>query len=151
LNVSKDGYLFYSKNFTLDRRVSDKPFNIRIPLQKIKVGGMVVLNNIFFDTNKFNLLYESKVELQQLISFLNSNPNLSIEIGGHTDHVGDDKSNLILSENRAKTVYNYLISNKIPAQRLSYKGYGETKPIAENSTEEGRQTNRRTEFKITKN
>lgn len=151
LNVSKEGYLFYSKNFTLDSKIADKPFNIRVPLQKIKVGGMVVLNNIFFDTNKFNLLTESKAELQQLIHFLNTNPNLSIEISGHTDNVGDDKSNLTLSENRAKTVYNFLVSNRITPQRLSFKGYGETKPIAENNTEEGRKNNRRTEFKITKN
>lgn len=151
LNVSKDGYLFYSENFTLDSKLGDKPFNIRVPLQKIKVGGMVVLNNIFFDTNKFNLLPESKVELQQFIQFLNSNPTLSIEISGHTDNVGDDKSNLILSENRAKTVYNHLIANKIWSSRLSFKGYGETKPLAGNNTEEGRKNNRRTEFKITKN
>lgn len=151
LNVSKEGYLFYSKNFTLDNKLGDKPFNIRVPLQKIKVGGLVVLNNIFFDFNRFDLLPESKVELQQLIQFLNSNPKISIEISGHTDNVGDDKSNLTLSENRAKTVYNYLITNEVPAIRLSYKGYGETKPVAENNTEDGRKNNRRTEFKITKN
>ena len=151
LNVSKEGYLFYSKNFTLDKKLGDQPFNIRVPLHKIKVGGMVVLNNIFFDTNKFNLLTESKAELQQLVHFLNTNPHLSIEISGHTDNIGDDKSNLSLSENRAKTVYHYLITNKISPQRLSYKGYGETKPVAENNSEEGRKNNRRTEFKITKN
>ena len=151
LNVSKEGYLFYSKNFTLDNKLGDKPFNIKVPLHRIKVGGLVVLNNIFFDFNRFDLLPESKVELQQLIQFLNSNPKISIEISGHTDNVGDDKSNLTLSENRAKTVYNFLIANKIPAIRLSYKGYGETKPIEENNTEDGRKNNRRTEFKITKN
>lgn len=151
LNVSKDGYLFYSQNFTLDNKLGDKPFNIRVPLQKIKVGGMVVLNNIFFDTNKYNLLSSSKVELQQLIQFLDLYPAVSIEIGGHTDNVGDDKSNLTLSENRARTVYNYLISHRISPARLSYKGYGETKPMVDNQTEEGRKNNRRTEFKITKN
>ena len=112
---------------------------------------MVVLNNIFFDTNKYNLLPQSKIELQQLIQFLVLYPAVSIEIGGHTDNVGDDKSNLTLSENRAKTVYNYLVNNKISPARLSFKGYGETKPVADNHTEEGRKNNRRTEFKITKN
>lgn len=151
LNVSKEGYLFYSKNFTLNTNLSDKPFDIGVPLQKIKVGGLVVLNNIFFDTNKFNLLPESMVELEQLITFLNTNPKISIEISGHTDNLGDDGSNLTLSENRAKTVYNYLIANRISPSRLSFKGYGETLPVAENNTEEGRKNNRRTEFKITKN
>ncbi len=150
LNVSKEGYLFYSKNFTLSANADGKPFNIRIPLQKIDVGGMVVLNNIFFDTNKYNLLPESMAELDQLIQFLNSNPAIAIEIGGHTDNTGDDQSNLRLSENRAKTVYEHLVSNKILPSRLSYKGYGETKPVSDNATEEGRKNNRRTEFKILK-
>ena len=151
LNVSKEGYLFYSQNFTLENYPGDKPFKIQVPLQKIKVGGMVVLNNIFFDTNKFNLLPESKVELQQLIHFLNANPKVSIEISGHTDNIGDDKSNLLLSGNRAKTVYDYLISSKVSPSRLSYKGYGETRPVSDNNTDEGRKNNRRTEFIITKN
>ncbi|NEU07171.1 OmpA family protein [Flavihumibacter sp. R14] len=151
LNVSRDGYLFYSQNFSLENHPDSKPFNIKVPLQKIKLGGMVVLNNIFFDTNKYSLLPESKVELQQLIQFLTSNPGISIEIGGHTDNVGDAKSNEVLSEKRAQTVYDYLVNNKIPPSRLSYKGYGETSPVDENSTETGRKNNRRTEFKITKN
>lgn len=150
LNVSKDGYLFFSQNFTLENHSGEKPFHIKVPLQKIKVGGMVVLNNIFFDTNRFNLLPESKVELQQLIQFLNANPQISIQISGHTDDVGDDKSNLVLSGNRAKTVYDYLITNKVSPSRLSYKGYGESKPVDENNTEQGRKNNRRTEFIITK-
>ncbi|WP_026898425.1 OmpA family protein [Daejeonella oryzae] len=151
LNVSKDGYLFYSKNFSLKNSELNKPYNIQIPLQKIEVGGMVTLNNIFFETNKFYLLPESKVELQDLINFLNDNPKISVEIAGHTDNLGDEKMNLTLSESRAKTVYNYLINNKISATRLTYKGYGKSKPVADNSTEEGRKNNRRTEFKITKN
>lgn len=151
MNVSKDGYLFYSENFELDSKLyNDKPFNLKIPLQKIEIGGFVVLNNIFFESNKFNLLSQSKIELQQLITFLSQNPSVSIEINGYTDNVGDDKSNLILSENRSKTVYNYLISNQINSNRLSFKGYGETKPVADNSSEDGRKKNRRTEFKIVK-
>ena len=151
LSVDKKGYLFYSENFSLDKPdAADKPFRLSIGLKKIEIGGMVVLKNIFFDTNKSELLPESKTELKQLIDFLNLNPTISIEIDGHTDDVGDDKVNQLLSENRAKTVYNYLIENKITASRLSYKGFGETKPVSNNTTEEGRQKNRRTEFRIIK-
>ncbi len=150
LNVSKPGYLFYSQNFTPGLNEALKPYLIEVHLQKIEVGGMVVLNNIFFDTNKYELLPESKAELGQLISFLKDNPGVSIEIAGHTDNVGDDKSNQILSENRAKTVYDYLIQNKVPSGKLSFKGYGEGSPVADNTTEENRKNNRRTEFKIIK-
>jgi outer membrane protein OmpA-like peptidoglycan-associated protein/Tol biopolymer transport system component len=148
LNVSMEGYLFYSQNFTPDLKQAIKPYLIEVPLQKIEIGGMVVLNNIFFETNKFDLLPESRTELNQLIEFLKENPGISIEIGGHTDSTGDEESNLLLSENRAKTVYNYLTDNKITAERLSYKGYGESFPLTDNLTEESRKINRRTEFKI---
>jgi outer membrane protein OmpA-like peptidoglycan-associated protein len=148
LNVSKDGYLFYSQNFTPDMSLYTKPFRIEVPLQKIEPGRLVVLNNIFFESNKFDLLAESKTELQQLIRFMNENPTVSIEIGGHTDNIGDDQSNLELSENRAKMVYNYLITNKINDKKISFKGYGEGLPLNDNLTEENRKNNRRTEFKI---
>lgn len=149
LSVDRPGYLFHSENFSLERpETANTPFRLLIPLHKIEVGGMVVLKNIFFETNKFELLPESKTELQQLISFLNENPNVTIEIGGHTDDVGDEKLNQTLSESRAKTVYSFLIKNKIPESRLTYKGFGKSNPVATNTTEEGRQQNRRTEFKI---
>ena len=149
LNVSKDGYLFYSQNFTPDLNLINKPFILEIPLKKIEVGGLVILNNIFFESGKYNLLPESKTELQHLIGFMKENPSVSIEIGGHTDDVGDEKSNLELSENRARTVYDYLVSNLISANKISYKGYGEGLPLNDNSSEENRKNNRRTEFKIT--
>jgi outer membrane protein OmpA-like peptidoglycan-associated protein len=110
---------------------------------------MVILHNIFFETNKYDLLPESRTELQQLILFLSENPTVSIEIGGHTDNIGDDESNLILSKNRAKTVYEYFKINKLPLKNISFKGYGESLPISDNKTEQGRKNNRRTEFKIT--
>ena len=150
LSVEKNGYLFHSENFSLQQMTANKPYLLDIPLHKIEPGKMVVLNNIFFDTNKATILEESKTELNHLIRFLNSNPKLSIEISGHTDNTGDDKANQLLSENRAKAVFNYLITNKIPAARLSYKGLGKTAPIADNSTPEGRKKNRRTEFRIIK-
>lgn len=148
LNISKSGYLFYSANFSLVGHEPKNPFNISVLLEPIEIGNKVILNNIFFDTNKFDLKPESITELQQLVDFLTLNPTLHIEISGHTDDVGNDASNNTLSENRARSVYQYLISNKIAADRLVYKGYGKTQPIAPNTTDEGRQKNRRTEFKI---
>jgi outer membrane protein OmpA-like peptidoglycan-associated protein len=117
-------------------------------LEPIEVGNKVILNNIFFDTNKFDLQAESIAELQQLVSFLTVNPTVHIEISGHTDNVGNDQLNQTLSENRAKSVYQYLVSSKIAAGRLVFKGYGKTQPIAPNTTDEDRKKNRRTEFKI---
>jgi outer membrane protein OmpA-like peptidoglycan-associated protein/Tol biopolymer transport system component len=149
LTISKSGYLFYSLNFKLTGDQETNPQIIEVPLQKIVIGGLVILNNIFFENNKYDLLPESKTELQQLILFILENPTVSIEIGGHTDSIGEDESNLILSENRAKTVYDYLILNKIPLKNFSFKGYGEAQPLSDNSTEQGRKNNRRTAFKIT--
>jgi outer membrane protein OmpA-like peptidoglycan-associated protein/tetratricopeptide (TPR) repeat protein len=148
LNISKTGYLFYSQNFSLVGHEANKPYNIAVLLQPIEIGNKVILNNIFFDTNKFNLKDESTAELQKLVDFLNVNPTLKIEISGHTDNVGNDQLNQTLSENRAKAVYQFLIDNKIDPSRLVYKGYGKTQPIATNDTDEGRAKNRRTEFKI---
>ncbi len=149
LNISKSGYLFYSENFSLVGRETKNPFIITVLLQPIEIGNKVVLNNIFFDTNKFDLKPESIAELQKLVEFLNVNPAVHIEISGHTDNVGNDQLNQTLSENRAKAVYEYLIASQVNAARLVYKGYGKTQPIAPNTSDEGRQKNRRTEFMIT--
>jgi len=148
LNISKDGYLFYSENFSLIGHESSKPFNINVLLEPIEIGNKVILKNIFFDTNKSDIKPDSKPELQKLIDFLTVNPSLHIEISGHTDNVGNDQANQVLSENRAKAVFAYLINNKIDPSRLVYKGYGKTEPIAPNDTDEGKSKNRRTEFKI---
>ncbi|MCG3164496.1 MAG: Lipopolysaccharide assembly protein B [Bacteroidia bacterium] len=149
LNVSKEGYLFYSENFSLkDIKDITKPYQLNVGLQPVKTGEKVILKNIFFETNSFQLKEESTAELQKLLGLMQKNKNLKIEIGGHTDNVGDDKSNQLLSENRAKSVYEYLTTNGIVAERLSYKGFGETTPIATNDTEEGRAQNRRTEFTV---
>lgn len=149
INVSKDGYLFYSENFSILKNQIGKPIILEVPLQKIAVGKKVVLKNIFFDSNKFDLKPQSKTELQKLIDFLKENPKTEIQISGHTDDIGDDQSNLILSQNRSKAVYRYLVEHDIEAKRLSFKGYGEASPMADNTTEEGRANNRRTEFIIT--
>ena len=86
--------------------------------------------------------------MDKLVQLMNENPGLKIEIGGHTDNVGKPADNLTLSNNRAKAVINYLVSKNIPAQRLTAKGYGETKPVADNKTDDGRALNRRTEMKV---
>lgn len=149
LNVSKSGYLFYSMNFSLNSKNDfSNPQRLLIPLQPIAVGEKVVLRNIFFETDKFDLLPDSKAELGKLIALLVKNQDMSVEIGGHTDNEGSDAHNLVLSGNRAKAVYEYLIANGIDSKRLAYKGYGETMPVESNSTPEGRAKNRRTEFKV---
>jgi outer membrane protein OmpA-like peptidoglycan-associated protein/tetratricopeptide (TPR) repeat protein len=147
--ISKEGYLFYSANFSLANVKEGLPYIMDIQLQKIQIGSAVVLNNIFFETNSFELKNESKTELNTLIDLLTKNPSLKIEIGGHTDNSGIEKDNESLSQNRAKSVYDFLISKGIVAARLSYKGYASTKPIADNKTPEGRAKNRRTEFTVT--
>lgn len=148
-NVSKDGYLFYSDNFSLENQKALDPFEVNIALNKVKEGVSIVLKNIFFETNKYVLLPESKTELNKLVDLLKKNPGIKMEIGGHTDNVGNDADNLKLSENRSKSVVQYLVENGIETSRLSAKGYGETMPIADNNTDTGRAQNRRTEFKIT--
>ncbi len=149
LNVSQPGYLFYSENFSL-KGLSDnsKPYTLDIPLQPIDTGNVVELKNIFFETAKFDLKPESKAELNKLVSFLILNKTMRIELSGHTDNVGDKKSNQLLSQNRAKSVYDYLILNGIDAKRLSFKGYGDTRPKVKNDSDSNRALNRRTEFKV---
>ena len=148
LNVSMDGYLFHSENIELLSGTPEEPFLKNVGMKKLSVGESVVLKNVFFETNKYDLKDESRVELMKLHSFMQNNPAVSIEISGHTDNVGNDNDNQTLSENRAQAIYNFLIENGIEADRLSYKGYGETQPIDTNDTEEGRANNRRSEFKI---
>lgn len=158
LSVGKEKYLFYSENFNLlESSTFDKPFQFNIALQPIPTVAEngapnlaetrpVVLRNVFFETGSAALRPESATELDRLSALLTENPGLRIQINGHTDQVGDDRSNQTLSENRAKSVYNYLIGKGIAADRLRFKGFGETKPVASNDTDEGRAQNRRTEF-----
>lgn len=148
LNVSKEGYLFYSESFHLRDLSSDEHYYLSVPLEPIKSGKKVVLKNVFFETASYDLKKESEVELKKLARLLRANPSLKIEIGGHTDNVGDAAANQRLSQNRAKAVYDYLGKLHIDLTRLSYKGYGENQPIGSNDTEEGRAKNRRTEFKV---
>jgi outer membrane protein OmpA-like peptidoglycan-associated protein len=147
-NVNKKGYLFYSDNFFMTGLSPDSTYQKDIPLTPIEKDASIVLKNIFFDVNKFDLKPASQAELDKLVQLLTENPTVKIEIGGHTDNVGKPNDNLVLSNNRAKAVVNYLISKNIAAARLISKGYGATKPIADNKTEQGKAQNRRTEVKV---
>lgn len=149
LNVSHPGYLFYSDHFELKgiHEITD-PYIKDVPLSPIKAGEKIVLNNIFFEFDRADLKRESEIELNKTYEFLISNPSVSIRIAGHTDNIGSDKYNEELSERRAEAVVNYLIDKGISPGRLEFKGYGSKKPLADNSTEEGRAKNRRTELEI---
>ncbi len=149
LFASAPGFLFYSEHFDLTGYHSvDKPFRRDILLQPIEKGEVIILQNVFFAFNSHALLPESTVELNKLLDVLNQNPNVKIEISGHTDDVGDDDYNLKLSERRAKAVADYLISKGVNPDRLKWIGYGKTKPIAPNTSAKERAQNRRTEVRI---
>ncbi|TAL46030.1 MAG: flagellar motor protein MotB [Chitinophagaceae bacterium] len=147
-NVNRKGYLFYSDNFSLSQQSPDSIFQKDIPLQPIEANATVVLKNIFFDVNKFDLKPESETELDKVVQLLNDNPTLKIQIGGHTDSIGKAADNLVLSNNRSKAVVNYLITKSIDPNRLTSRGFGSTQPVSPNKTEEGRAMNRRTEMKV---
>ncbi|MGV3762594.1 OmpA family protein [Parapedobacter sp.] len=149
LHINRPGYLFFSESYPLDdsTKINDA-YEIRIPLSRIRVGTSATLSNIFFETDRYTLLPRSKSDLEQLIKFLNLNSKVRVEIGGHTDNTGNEAYNQQLSENRAKAVYDYLRNAGISASRLTYKGYGQSRPTARNDTPEGRQLNRRTDFTI---
>ncbi len=149
LNVTKKGYLFYSENFTLTaNELVDTNYIMEVPLVPIKIGNKTILKNIFFGIDSYILKKESFAELNQLVNFVTQNPSIKIEIGGHTDNTGTLLLNQKLSTNRAKAVYDYLIQHGIDKNRLSYKGYADSEPIASNKTTKGKRSNRRTEFKI---
>ena len=155
LNVSKEKYLFYSEHFNLlETATFEQPFSLNIDLQPINpdstatAGKPIVLRNVFFEIGSAELKSESAMELNRLATLLIESPTLRIQINGHTDNVGDDRSNFTLSENRARSVLNYLVQKKVPVERLRSKGFGETEPMEPNDTPEGRARNRRTEFVV---
>ena len=142
-------YLFsYHTHFLLPTAPVDSAYTINIGLQPVEANASVVLNNIFFDVNQYELKPESISELDKVVELLNDNPGVKILISGHTDNTGKATDNLRLSENRAKAVVDYLIAKGIEASRLQYKGFGATRAVADNATEEGRAQNRRTELKV---
>ncbi|MCU0428585.1 MAG: OmpA family protein [Cytophagaceae bacterium] len=148
LRVSAEGYLFESR--MLDFRSVEKldPLSLNFQLTPAKSGASIVLNNIFFQSNSAELQKESFVELDKIADFLSMNPTLRIELSGHTDDIGSDAENLLLSGKRATTVYDYLLKKGIKAERLKHTGLGERKPKYPNNNEANRALNRRIEFKI---
>jgi len=147
-NVNRKGYLFYSDNFAMQNTMPDSPIVINIPLQAIEKGAAVILKNIFFDVNKSVLKTESLIELDKVVNLLVENPKLKIQVNGYTDNVGKPSDNLLLSVERSKSVNKYLESKGINTGRLTSKGFGETKPLESNTTEEGKAKNRRTEIVV---
>ncbi len=163
-NVSKPDYIFHSEHFALkESKETNDPYQLAIELRavpevitasaEIPAAALekykpTILRNVFFDTGSAELRPESFTELNKLKTFLDDNPTIRIQLNGHTDNVGSDTDNLTLSDNRAKSVFTYLVENGIDKTRMTYKGYGETSPIDSNETDSGRQANRRTEFMI---
>lgn len=149
--VKADGYLFHSENFDIPDGSAYNMVNKTIELKNIAVGSKIALRNIFFDVGKATLRSESNAELDRLVKLMKDVPALKIEISGHTDNTGSASLNEKLSQNRASAVVTYLKGKGIAAGRMTAKGYGSSMPIASNSTSDGRQENRRTEFEIKAN
>lgn len=145
-----EGFFPISQNIDLMEQKENKEMTQDLTLVPIKTGETIVMNNIFFETDKSELKEESFPELDRIASFLEDNTSITVEISGHTDNVGSSKYNMQLSERRAKAVVNYIIEKGIDEKRIEVKAYGKTKPVATNKTTEGRSKNRRVEFKILK-
>ncbi len=151
MSVNADGYMFHSENFNIPAATGYQEIRKDIQLLPINPGAKVVLRNVFFDTGKATLRPESYPELQRLAQVFQLYPNIVVEISGHTDSRGSDAYNMKLSQARAQSVVDYLVSIGVPRSHLVAVGYGETQPVASNDTEEGRQLNRRVEAKILSN
>ncbi len=159
IRASADKFFAISENLNLDSLIKAgyKEIHKDLYLVPIEIGQVFRLNNVFFDFDKYNLRPESSVELDRVVAFLNEYPNVEIEMSAHTDSKGSDDYNMTLSDNRARSVRAYIISKGIAAGRIISQGYGETRPVAGNANPDGsdnpdgRQLNRRVEFKILKN
>lgn len=148
MTVKNEGSAFNSHYFAKNDSLNDRPVKLDLDLKKIELGAAYTLNNILFASDSYDLNDVSKRVIEDFKDFLKQNPKVKVAIHGHTDNQGDAQSNLTLSDNRARSVYNYLIKLNVDAARLSYKGFGQTKPVGSNDNENGRSKNRRTEFVI---
>ncbi len=149
--TEKAGYLFNSINFNLPQFAEYQEIDTHIIMVKAEVGSKVVLRNVFFDIGKFDLKAESVAEVENIRELLEHDPQLRVQINGHTDNVGNAAANKTLSLKRASSVINYLVQHGIAANRLTAKGYGSERPIVSNDDEVGgREINRRTEIEIIK-
>lgn len=143
-----DGFLSINQNINTKGVKHNTNISKDLYLVPIEIGSSVNLNNLFFDFNKSTIKEESYSELNRLLALFDQIPGLVVEIGGHTDAIGSDAYNEQLSQDRANAVRDYLLSKDISEERIVAKGYGESLPVATNDTDEGRQQNRRVEFKI---
>jgi outer membrane protein OmpA-like peptidoglycan-associated protein len=148
LSVEGSGIAFNSRLVAKKDQPAPVVTKMNMETKETKQGDPFVINDIYYSTSSADIATDSKIILDAFAEYLNENPSMEIEIGGHTDDIGDDKTNLALSSERAFEVMNYLSGKGVSGKRMSYKGYGETKPISSNATEEGRAKNRRTEFII---
>lgn len=148
LSIQKEGFLFYSKNFSLTTNERERAFTLDVQLIPIEVDKTVKLENVFFATDSYALDPRSIAELNNVVDFLQTNPKVHISVEGHTDNEGNSAYNKTLSGKRAEAVKTYLLEHGVKADRLKSKGFGDTMPVADNSTSEGRQLNRRTEIRI---
>ncbi|MBL7922884.1 MAG: OmpA family protein [Bacteroidia bacterium] len=148
LTVKKQGYAYNSAYFSSADTSRPEPKKVNFDLQKTEIGSAYRLNNILFDTESSTLTPQDQTIISDFAHYLNENPSLKVSLHGHTDNAGDPISNLKLSEDRAKAVYDFLVAKGVKRERLSYKGYGESKPVADNASPEGKTRNRRTEFFI---
>lgn len=148
LHIKQDDYAFESFHFSLKDTVERKPFILDVQVETIKTGTNVVLQNVFFETDSYELHPASFSELEELTKLMQDNPDIRIEISGHTDNTGDHAYNIQLSAARAQSVVDHLVSNGIDAHRLIAVGYGPDRPVASNASAEGRALNRRTEFTV---
>lgn len=150
INVLAKGYLFYGQDILTDSLANKTTVERTVRLQPIRIGSSLVLENIYFETGRWEVLKESFAELNRLVAFLELNPGVKIEIAGHTDNTGNRNQKIELSLNRAEAIRTYLEDKGIPNYRMSVKGYGMYRPRASNATEEGRRLNRRVEFTVTR-
>ncbi len=148
VSANKEAFFFFSSSFNVPENSRYQEIKKDIALKPIEKGAKVVLNNIFFETGKATLSPDSRLELEKAMDLMKKNPSMIIEVGGHTDNVGEDAANMKLSTERAKSVRDYLVKGGITGTRIQAKGYGESSPVATNDSDEGRRTNRRTEFII---
>jgi OmpA-OmpF porin, OOP family len=144
------GYYAISDNLSALDTMNDLHVTRDLELAPIEIGQVIRLNNVFFDLNMTILRPESYPELDRVVKLLKENNEISIAISGHTDNIGSDEENMTLSMGRATAVRDYVIHAGIDSSRVTATGFGKTKPIATNDTEEGRQQNRRVEFAIVK-
>lgn len=146
--VKKEGFFYNSTTIKANDAKYEGVAKINFGLQELKQGGSYKIKNLFFNNNSAEITEDAGMELLNLVAFLNENPDVNIEVAGHTDNVGNDAANLSLSTNRAKSVHEFLIAHGIVGNRVRYRGYGETKPVATNDSEDGRAMNRRTEVTV---